>query len=410
MIGLGAGLALVVIGAVVGAPGLIAVGVVVSLVRALRSLWSRYGLREVSYERKLGATRALVGENIPLELTVRNRKILPLPWLEVEDFVTEDATFTDYKLEASDQAGFAVLHTSWTLGWFQRATRRVNIVAERRGIYDFGTVRLRVADLFAPEKVENEHIDRLRYRVVPRYVPVRTSAPISELPGSTKVLRGLFEEPALFAGIRPYQPGDALRRVHWKATARLQRPVSRRYDPVHERHVVIALDAQTLSGPFWMMHYDDDLIESVCVAGMSLARNLIGSGIACGLAVNAYAAQAGTRSVYVAPSSTGAQIELIADQLADVSRWPSMPFATMLHGLGRRMPPTTSIVAVSALDGAEYVPVLRRLAASGRRVQLLAIGRNASAATERARAVGLTAQTARLEPNWRYADALEMVD
>jgi uncharacterized protein (DUF58 family) len=409
VIGLGAGVALVIIGALIGAPGLIAVGIVVALVWAVRSLWSRYGLREVSYERKLGATRALVGEEIPLELTVRNRKILPLPWLEVEDFVSADAVISDHKLETSDQAGFAILRTTWTLGWFQRVTRRLTITAERRGIYDFSTVHLRVADLFAPEKVENEHVDKQRYRVVPRYVPVRTNPPISALPGSTKVLRGLFEEPALFAGIRPYQPGDSLRRVHWKATARLQRPVSRRYDPVHERHVVIALDAQTLSGPFWMMHYDDDLVESLCVAAMSLARSLIGSGIACGLAVNAYAAQSGTRSVYIAPASAGAQIELIADQLADISRWPSLPFATLLHGLGRRMPPTTSIVALSALEGDEFMPVLRRLAASGRRVQLLTIGRNAPGATERAKAFGVPVQTAKLEPDWRRADALEMV-
>jgi uncharacterized protein (DUF58 family) len=408
MIGLAAGLALLFVGAILGAPGLIAVGVVVALVWVLRSLWSRYGLRDVSYERRLTASRALVGERIPIELTVRNRKILPLPWLEVEDFVSEDATFADHKLEASEQAGYAILRTTWTLGWFQRVTRRINIVAERRGIYDFGTVKLHVADLFAPEKVDNEHVDRQRYRVVPRHVPVRADVPISELPGSTKVQRGLFEDAALFAGVRPYQPGDPLRRIHWKATARLGRPVSRRFDPVNERDVVIALDVQTLSGPFWMMHYDDDLIESLCVAAMSLSRGLIASGIACGLSVNAYASLSEARSVYVAPSSARSQIELVADQLADVSRWPSMPFATLLHGLGRRIPPTTSIVALRALDDEDTVPVLRRLAASGRNVQLLAIGRNAPAATARARAAGVPSRTARLEPNWRQADALEM--
>ena len=99
---------------------------------------------------------------------------------------------------------------------------------------------------------------------------------MSALPGSAQVLRGLFEDPALFAGVRPYQPGDALRRIHWKASARVGRPVSRRYDPVHERDVVIALDAQTVPGQFWIMQYDDDLVESLCVAAMSLARSFIG--------------------------------------------------------------------------------------------------------------------------------------
>ena len=408
MIGLGAGLVLIVFGAFLRAPGLIAVGVIVDLVWLLRTLWTRYGLRGVSYERKLGATRALVGEEIPLELIVRNRKILPLPWLEVEDFVSEGAYFVDRPLEPSDQPGFAILRTTWTLGWFQRVTRRVQIVAERRGIYEFSTVRIRVADLFAPDKVEAEHVDKLRYRIVPRYVPVRAAAPLSQLPGSTRVRRGLFEDPALFAGVRPYQPGDPLRRIHWKATARLQRPVSRRYDPVHERDVVIALDAQTLSGPFWMMHFDDDLVEGLCVAAMSMARSFIVSGIACGLSVNAYTQESISRSVYIGPSSANTQLERIADQLADISRWPSLPFATLLHGLGRRIPPTTSVIALTALDQDDVVHVLRRLRGSGRQVQLAALGRNSASAVARARALGVPATVARLEPDWRSADALEM--
>ena len=68
---------------------------------------------------------------------MRNRKILPLPWLEVEDFVSEGALFTDHGLEPSDQQGFAILRTTWTLGWFQRVTRHLHIVADRRGIYDY---------------------------------------------------------------------------------------------------------------------------------------------------------------------------------------------------------------------------------------------------------------------------------
>ncbi len=409
MIGLGAGLLLVVIGALFAAPGLIAVGVIVALVWLLRSLWARFGLRGVTYERKLGAQRALVGEEIQLELTVRNRKLLPLPWLEVEDFVSEGVSVAGRPLEPSDQPGFAILRTTWTLGWFQRVTRRMDIVAERRGIYDFTTTRLRVADLFAPDSVESEETHKLRYRIVPRYVPVRATAPLSDLPGSAKVLRGLFEDPALFAGVRPYQPGDALRRVHWKASARLGRPVSRRYDPVHERDVIIALDAQTVAGPFWLMQYDDELVEGLCVAAMSLARTMIGSGVACGLSVNAYTTQSELRSVYLAPSSSNVQIERIADQLADVSRWASLPFTTLLHGLGRRMPPTTSIVAISGRDSDDYAPVLRRLSASGRNVQLAALGRFSADAAAHARALGLRATIIKLEPNWRTADALEMV-
>ncbi len=409
MIGLGAGITLIIMGAVIGAPGLIAVGVIVDLVWILRSLWSTFGLRAVTYERRLGSHRAISGEQIDLEITVRNRKLLPVPWLEVEDYVSDSAAFAGRELEPSDRPGMALLRTTWTLGWFQRVTRRLHIEAERRGVYEFDTYRLRVADLFASDSVDIERSAKQRYLVVPRHVPVRASAPLSELPGTTRVRRGLFEEPALFSGVRPYQPGDPLRRVHWKATARLGRTVSRRYDPVHEQDVVIALDAQTLPGQFWMMHYDAELVESLCVTAMSLARSLISDGVACGLAVNAYASQSNARWVYLAPSATTGQIERIADRLADISRWASVPFAQVLHQLGQRMPPTTSLVALSARDGEDYAPVLRRLAMSGRQVRVASIGRHAAEATARARALGLPASICRLEPDWRTARALEMV-
>ncbi len=157
------------------------------------------------------------------------------------------------------------------------------------------------------------------------------------------------------------------------------------------------------------MQYDDELIESLCVATMSIARSLIASGIACGLGVNAYTSQSESRSVYVAPSSASAQIERIADQLADISLWASLPFATLLHSLGRRMPPTTSILAISGRDSADFGQALRHLAASGRDTRLAAMGRDAADSVAHARSLGVRASTLKLEPDWRSADALQMV-
>jgi uncharacterized protein (DUF58 family) len=406
--GIGAGLLLIAAGAVLGAWGLVVVGVVVLLIWLLRNLWTRFGLRRLTYERRLGSTRAVVGEEIGLELTVRNRKPLPIPWLAVDDLISRPAAVAGRHLDPAEVPGFAVLRTTWTLGWFERVTRRMRILADRRGVYDFRSVRLQVADLFARDLVVEERPAPARYRVIPRSVPVRAATPLSQLPGSARAPRGLFEDPALFAGVRPYLPGDPYRRVHWKATARLGRPVSRRYDPGHERELVIALDAQTIPGPFWRMHYDDELVEELCTAAMSLARRAIGEGVACGLAANAYSLH-GRRVVHVAPSAASGQVLRIADELAALSRWASMPFGTLLGQLVHRVRPATIILAVSARDPAEFLPVMRRLSASGHPVRLVALGPEAPGAVASARALGIAADVARLHPDWRSADALELV-
>lgn len=410
MIGAWSGLLLVVLGAVLAAPALVAVGIIVGLVWVARSPWARFELRGLTYERRLSAGRAVVGETIGLDLVVHNPKLLPVPWLEVEDFVSVEARVDGRELERSELPGFAILRTTWTVGPFERVTRRLRIVADRRGLYQLDATRLQVADLFAQRSEAREETGpRLHYRVVPRSLSVRAAVPVSLLPGATRTRRGLFEDPALFAGVRPYQPGDPLRRVHWKATARLHRPVSRRLDPAHAAELVIACDAQTVPGPFWLRHYDDDLVESLYTTAMSLARELVDSGVACGLAANGY----GTlrqRSLYLPPSAASAQVVRIADELAALSRSASRPFAGLLAELGRRTPPATAVLALSARDPADFLPVLRRLAAMGRPVRLVALGPDAAVAVASARAAGIAAQRAVLEPDWRTADALALAD
>ena len=66
-------------------------GLLAGLVLALRSVWSRYGLRSLEYERRLSAHRVLWGERLDLDLIVRNGKPLPLPWLRIDDLVTHGA-------------------------------------------------------------------------------------------------------------------------------------------------------------------------------------------------------------------------------------------------------------------------------------------------------------------------------
>ncbi len=407
MRGAGASFLLIAAGAALDAGGLVVAGVVVALVGLLRGLWIRFGLRRLSYERRLRTTRAVVGEEIVLELTVRNRKLLPIPWLAVDDMVSRAATVADHHLQPSEVPGFAFLRTTWTLGWFERATRRVRITAERRGVYEFRSVQLQVADLFARELVVEERPDVARYRVVPRCVPVRTPAAASRLPGSSRVRRGLFEDPAQYAGVRPYLPGDPQRRIHWKATGRLGRPVSRRYDPGQEREVVLALDVQTIPGPFWRMQYDEELLEELCTAAMSLARSTLDSGVACGLAANAYSL-GGRRSAHLAPSAARPQAARIADELAALSSWPSLPFGALLGRLAHSVRPATIVLAISAQPPADFLPVMRRLAASGHPVRLLAVGPEGPGAVVAARGLGIPVAIGRLHPDWRTADALEL--
>ena len=399
------GLGLLALGAVAGAPGLMLVGVLALLVAWLRGLWARFGLRDVTYERHLGTDRAVWGDEIPLDVTVWNRKLLPLAWLRTHDFVSDGAHLRERELTRSDTPGMAFLENRWTLAWFERVVRHFHLVADRRGIYRFENVRLEVADLFATATTSEERRARQLYVVRPRSVPVRRGGPERAMLGTRRARMSLFEDPALFAGVRPYQPGDPLKRIHWKSTARTGRPVSKRFDPSRERQVVIAVDMQTLEGPHWMMVFDDDAVEGLCVAAASLARSVLADGSACGLALAAFTGTPSTIT-YIPPGAASAQLGRISDVLGRASSFASLPFERLLGMLARRMPSGATVVTCSARDPSAFLPAARRLAGSGFDVRHVALGGEAETWARRAREAGIPASVGRLEPDWQHSDAL----
>src|SRR5690348_10288460 len=48
-------------------------------------LWGRRALAEVGYRRAFSRTRVAWGERVTMRVEVENRKLLPLPWLRIED-------------------------------------------------------------------------------------------------------------------------------------------------------------------------------------------------------------------------------------------------------------------------------------------------------------------------------------
>ena len=399
------GLGLVAGGALLAAPGLLLVGGLTLLSRWLTTLWSRYGLDRVGYVRRLGTRRAVWGDRVPLEVEVWNRKLLPLPLLVADDHVTDTLRVEARPLVASERPGQASLQNSWSLLWYERVVRHLTIDARRRGTFTFGPVRLTVSDLFerGTNMMEQPLPDELLVR--PRSIPVRPVRVAAAPLGSAPARASLFTDPSRFAGVRPYQPGDPPKRIHWRATARLGSAVSRRQDPVHERQVLIAVDLQTVPGPHWLMLFDDDGVEGLCVGAASLARSLLREGSACGLLLGAQLA-GGRRWAYLAPSAAGSQLGRIEDVLARVQPIISLPFESLLTVVPRRLAPGGTLVTLGTRDPEPYLDRLRRLGRVGYAVVHVAIGAEREDHRERAVRAGVASQTGAMEPSWREADAL----
>ena len=185
-----------------------------------------------------------------MEIEVWNRRRLPLPWLQADDEASTGVTVRERELRDGAEPGTEVLRNAWTLRPWERVVRRFHVGADRRGVFRIGPVDLSVGDPFA----------LLRRRGHPCPRPTRSSSgrarsrrPRSSRPtswGDLDIARsGLAEDPSRFAGVRPYAPGDPMRRIHARTSARVGQPMTKRFEPSREREVLIALDVQTIDGP-----------------------------------------------------------------------------------------------------------------------------------------------------------------
>ena len=397
---------LVILGGLLGIAVMIGLGMVVLGVVALRAVWAGRALRRLRFERRFEPDRVMCGDDAHLVLAVSNRKLLPLPWLRTQESLPVELRRVDPVEGTAGTPGRSELVNDWTLGPRQKVTRRIDLRADRRGVYRFEGFSLTAGDLFGETVAEESRTQPTTLIVRPRTVAVRRFEASRERAGTLRSVRGLNQDPSRFAGVRPYTPGDPVRHLHWLATARLGEAVVKRFDPSRDRDVVIALDIQTTDGT-WAGRHDDDLAETLCVVAASLARGLEADGAACGLAVAAFTGTT-DRIAFIGPGASERQAGRIGDLLARISPYPSAPFEHLLGRLGRLVRPGTLVIVVSARDPGPYLAVARRLMRSGYGVLHIAVGPDAAAHAGRSRSAGLPARSSRLDGDWRTARTLDV--
>jgi uncharacterized protein (DUF58 family) len=399
-----AAILLLLLGTYLDVPVAVILSIVVLTIEMVRQVWSRYGLSGVTYRRYLERDRVTWGEEVATTIEVWNRKRLPLAWLRADDETTPGVVVRERDLAIGRQGG-RVLRNAWTLAPFERVVRHYHVGAERRGVYEIGPVELSVGDLFAREAISDTRGEVDRFLVRPRTVPAAALHRRDTWGGTDRARFGLTEDPSRFAGIREYAPGDPLRRVHQRASARLGRPVVRRFEPSRDREVLIVLDVQTATGPRWETTFDADEVEALFVVAASLARSLALERAAFGLAAAGYHG-AESRYAILPVSEAPGQGERVLDLLARLSAHPSAPFERLLAMVARLAPSGTTLLVVTARDPSPYLGHLRRIERAGCPVVVVACGPDGAADAGQARAAGLRARSARLDGPWRTASHL----
>ncbi|MCH7728547.1 MAG: DUF58 domain-containing protein, partial [Planctomycetes bacterium] len=179
------------------------------------------------------------GDTVTISIKIANRSKLPIAWVLVEDLLPPKALMTDPP--SLDVQGERI--QLMRVRGHQQKTIRYRMVCNRRGYFQIGPLVLETGDLFGLHRryrVMNEPNFLLVY---PQIVPLEGYEIASRRPiGEVTMSYRLFEDPTRIAGVRRYEAGDPLNRIHWRATARTAKLHSKVYEPSTVSGATILLD------------------------------------------------------------------------------------------------------------------------------------------------------------------------
>jgi uncharacterized protein (DUF58 family) len=362
---------LIFLGVVFGSGPLIGFGVFLLVATLVAKYWARHALDEVRYERIIPENRAFEGETLSLTLRLINDKLLPVPWIEVRDSVPESVLIDEEHVSTTTSPGYVYLARSTNLGWYERINWPLQLRTPPRGYYRIGPARISTGDVFGffPVQEDKEHVDPIiiypRIYTLPE-LGLPPERPFGELKGRNRI----FEDPGRIAGIRDYLPGDPMRRIDWKASARTQALMSKVYEPSATLHMLVALNVNTMQHA-WEGFMPDVLERLLSVAG-SVASYGFESGYAIGLIANG-SYRNSDRPMRVPIGRSTDQLARVLEALAVIGPMTPAPLETVIDREALSFTFGATLVCVTARMDPPLAASLRRLSSSGHTVSVLSL-------------------------------------
>ena len=340
------------------------------------SWWSRLATTGLRYRRYFDPPRIFPGEPSDYVVEITNQKTLPLPWVRIEErlpssFVPMRRQGPATRREPGGD-GWRSRRTI-ALGWHERLELRHPFTCSQRGDYRAGPTNIETGDPLALFPVHMQVPESRGLLVYPRMAALEPLAAESRAPfGTVNARPPALEDPARFAGIRDYQPGDPRRWVDWKASARRMKLQTRVFAPTTWSTRIVALNVQTMA--FTWQGYDAERLEAAIGIAATLVRDSILAGHLVGLAANSSGAEMEEFQVYLRPNRRPSQLEDALAALAKLSPIPTMGFGAMLRRIAANYPYGASLLAVTSYLDEDMLGDLSAMAHRQHAVSLVLVG------------------------------------
>jgi uncharacterized protein (DUF58 family) len=263
--------------------------IVLIVIQLQQMIYDRFVFRNVEYECSFSMPEVMEGEQVLLVETIYNGKILPIPWIKAGLYSSRWLDFAGSKSTVTQDERY--VDSIFMLKSHQKTTRRWKVKCLKRGIYSCRGTILVSSDIFGLRSISKYMDAHAAITVYPTTVDLDDLfTPASLVQGETIVRRWIIDDPFIISGTREYTRSDPMNRIHWLASAKQGRLMTRKSDFTSQTSMAIILNIQS------MHHEHDDVIfKDVAELGIKISATLMDIALHDGYQVrfcsNAYATE-----------------------------------------------------------------------------------------------------------------------
>jgi len=326
----------------------------------LSRLWARRVVERLEVQRRF-VSRAFQGDQVPVDVTVRNTGWLPVPWLEMHEALPVQLIAPPFHREVI------------SLGPRERRRLRYTLNCRRRGYFAIGPLTMQTGDLLGIQRHGVAQAEPNFLTVYPRVVPLNklglpTRSPLVALPTGAH----LFEDPARVMGVRDYQPGDSPRRIHWTATASTGRLLVKQYQPAIARETLICLDMDQNNYERGQRYTATEL--AIVIAASIASHVVTREDLPVGLATEARDPMLNDQARFLLPPrSERAYLMSLLEVLARIQVVPEASFVELLRRASLDLGWGATLAAITGRESEALYDTLAYLRRAGFAVALILV-------------------------------------
>ena len=193
-------------------------------------LWTFFVVRSLRIERFSDAWRGSVGDIFKERFDISNGSRFSALWVEVKN-ATPIST-----------SGSRLLTT---LRAHQKQSYAVRMWLTRRGSFPLGPTIVTISDPLGLFRIEKQFAASKSLTVLPMIFPIESFlSPPGLLPGGQVIRRKSTDITPHASGVREYNSGDSMKRIHWPTSIRRGQLMVKEFDQDPQAEVWLFLDAQ----------------------------------------------------------------------------------------------------------------------------------------------------------------------